>query len=60
MAEYVYFMFSFPIEEHHFHKCALSTEQEYSQLLRDTFIQRFGDSGHYKAKIYLEINERAI
>jgi hypothetical protein len=56
MGEYVYFLFSFPVESWHFHKRAISKDKPYAQLLRDTYIQRFPNTR--KAKIYRELNQR--
>ena len=55
MAEYVYFLFSFPVENWHFHKRAISRDKPYAQLLRDTYIERF--PGTWKAKKYQTIND---
>lgn len=56
MAEYVYFLFSFPVESWHFHKRALSWNKPYAQYLRDSYIERFPNT--WKAKIYKELNEK--
>ena len=55
MAEYVYFLFSFPVENWHFHKRALSRDKPYAQLLRDSYIERF--PGTWKANRYQQIND---
>jgi hypothetical protein len=54
MAEYVYFLFSFPVENWHFHKRALAKDKPYAQYLRDTYIARF--PGTWKAKLYQRVN----
>ena len=50
MIEYVFFVFSFPIEAHLFHKAALDANRPYSQYLRDSYISRFPHT--YKAACY--------
>ena len=57
MAEYVYFLFSFPVEAFHFHKAAMNYGRKYSQYLRDSYIERFPDSK--KAIFYRDVNEKA-
>lgn len=56
MAEYVYFLFAFPVEAWHFHKRAISKEKPYAQMIRDSYIERFPNT--WKAKVYTDINER--
>ena len=56
MAEYVYFLFAFPVEAFHFHKRALSRDQPYAQMIRDSYIERFPDSE--KARVYRRVTER--
>ena len=59
MVEYIHLVFSFPIEQFHFHKCAMNyRDKQYSQFLRDTYIQRFG-LDNPKAQLYQQINQRA-
>ena len=55
MAEYIYFLFAFPVESWHYHKRALSKDKPYAQILRDTYIERFPES--WKAQRYRKINE---
>ena len=55
MAEYVYFLFSFPVENWHFHKRAISKDKPYAQYLRDSYIKRFPDTK--KALVYERINK---
>ena len=54
MAEYVYFLFSFPVENWHFHKRAVAKDKPYAQYLRDTYIERFPQT--CKARVYTRIN----
>ena len=54
MAEYLYFLFAFPVENWHFHKRAVSRDKPYAQHLRDTYIQRFPDT--WKSKVYQRVN----
>ena len=56
MAEYVYFLFSFPVESFHFHKTALNPHKKYSQYLRDTYIARFPTT--FKSQQYRNVNEK--
>ena len=56
MIEYIYFLFSFPVESWYFHKRAISSDKPYAQFLRDSYIERFPNSR--KATQYREINEK--
>ena len=56
MVEYIYFLFNFPVEAWHFHRRALSTNKAYAQMIRDSYIAKFPESG--KARLYRELNEK--
>lgn len=55
-AEYVYFLFAFPVEAWHFHRRALSTNRPYAQYLRDSYVERFPDT--HKARLYRRVDEQ--
>ena len=57
-AEYIYFLFNFPVEAWHFHRRALSVDKPYAQFLRDSYISRFPDSP--KSAVYRRINDTQI
>ena len=54
MVEYVYLLFNFPVEAWHFHRRALSTDKNYAQMIRDSYITRF--PGTPKAELYEKVN----
>ena len=41
MAEYIFFLFNFPVEAWHFHRRAISTDKPYAQMIRDSYVQNF-------------------
>ena len=53
MVEYVYLVFSFPIESHLFHSAALNENKPYGHYIRTSYVNRFPDSE--KAKLYKSV-----
>ena len=54
MAEYVYFLFAFPVENWHYHKRAVSRDKPYAQHVRDSYITRFPNA--WKTQVYRRVN----
>ena len=54
--EYVYFLFSFPVEAYWFHRRALSTSQPYARFLRESYIEKFPNS--WKAECYRRVEKK--
>ena len=54
-AEYVYFLFNFPVEAFHFHRRAMSDNKPYAQFLRDSYISNFPNSP--KSEMYRRVNQ---
>ena len=52
MLEYIYFLFSFPVEEWHFLRRAIAKDKPYSQFIRTSYLERFGEESR-KGRMYV-------